>query len=486
MESLKEKTAKGMFWGAMNNGVQQVTGLVFGIILGRLLSPEDYGMMAMISIFSLIATSLQNSGFTVALANLKAPEHRDYNSVFWFNIIVGTSMYLILFFCAPLIADYYRTERLTALCRYAFLSVIIAGFGTAQSAFLFKNLMVRQQAKAGMTAVVCSSAVGAVMAWGGMAYWSLATQGLVFVGINTLMVWRYSSWRPTADIDFGPVRRMFRFSFKVLATGIITHVNNNVLNILLGRYFSVQATGNYNQAYQWNSKCTSLVQGMVQQVAQPVLAGLRDERSRQLAALRKMMRFTAFLSFPLLLGLGLVAREFIVIAITGKWLASAGLLQILTVSGAVMPLCVLLSNMLLSKGRSDLFLWCTLALGLTEILLMLLIWPLGIRTMVVAYTAVNILWLFVWHFFVRRLTGYSLMMLLRDIMPFALAALAVMAATSFATEAVGMPALKLAARIVMAAVLYYAVMRAARVQILKECEEFVRGRLKRKRSGAEG
>ena len=149
METLKEKTAKGLLWGGLNSGVQQVVGLAFGIVLGRLLSPSDYGMMAMISIFSLVATALQDSGFRTALTNLKDPRPEDYNSVFWFNIIVATTLYAALFLAAPLIGDYYHTERVVPLCRYAFLSIIIASLGTAQSAYLFKHLKAKQQAAAG-------------------------------------------------------------------------------------------------------------------------------------------------------------------------------------------------------------------------------------------------------------------------------------------------------------------------------------------------
>ena len=216
-ETLKERTAKGLFWGGLNSLTQQVIGIIFAIILGRLLDNADFGMMAMIGVFSLIATTLQNSGFPTALANMKEPRDEDYNSVFWFNIIVGFSAYLVLFFCAPLIAAYYNEPRLIPLCRYAFLSILIASFGTAQNAYLFKNLKARQQAKASMTAVVVSSVTGAACAFAGLAYWSLATQGLVYVSINTLMAWHYSPWRPSLHgITFEPVKRMLRFSFKIL------------------------------------------------------------------------------------------------------------------------------------------------------------------------------------------------------------------------------------------------------------------------------
>lgn len=480
MESLKEKTSKGLFWGGMNNLVQQIIGVVFGIILARSLDQSDYGMMAMIMVFSLVATALQDSGFKTALANLEHPEHKDYNSVFWFNIIAGVVLYLILFFSAPLIAQYYKEPALVPLCRYAFLSIMIASWGTAQNAWLFKNLRAKQQAKAAMVAVLLSSTVGAIMAFCHYGYWSLATQGLVYVFTNTLLVWYYSQWRPSfRNITFEPARRMFRFSCKILATSITTIINNNVLNILLGHYFGKVQAGVYNQAYQWDFKCFSLVQNMVNQVAQPVLVDLRSDGGRQLNALRKMMRFTAFIAFPLLLGFGLVAKEFIVIAITEKWLESAKLIQLLCISGAVIPLSTLLSNLIISKGRSGLYFWCTFCLGIAQILTMVVIYPYGLHTMVVAYVLLNVAWLFVWHTFVWRLTGYSLQLFLKDIIPFALAAAGVMLLTGIVTSQISSLYLLLISRILLAAVFYYAVMKVARVQILKESEQFILSKFKK-------
>lgn len=475
MSTLKEKTAQGLLWGGLNSGIQQLVGLAFGIILGRLLSPSDYGMMAMISIFSLVATALQDSGFRTALTNIEHPKHEDYNSVFWFNIIMASSLYVILFLAAPLIGEYYHTPRVVPLCRYAFLSIVIASLGTAQSAYLFKHLRAKQQAEAGALAVILSSLTGVGMAFAGMAYWSLATQGLVYVGINTLLQWHFSPWRPSIHgITFAPVRRMFRFSCKILATTIMTHVNNNVLNILLGHYFTPRDTGNYNQAYQWNTKCYSLVQSMVAQVAQPVLVSLNGEEGRQKDVFRKMMRFTAFITFPLLFGFGLVAKEFIVIAIGEKWLASAQLIQILCISGATMPLSTLFSNMIISKGRSGTFFWCTFTLGLVQIATMVLIWPMGIRSMVIAYTILNTSWLLVWLFFVRRLIGYGYWMFFCDVMPFALAAAGVMGVAYIATMPLSNLIALLISRFIIAVVLYYVVMKIARVKILAECERFVK------------
>ncbi len=480
MQNLKEKTGTGLFWGGMNNLVQQLIGVVFGIILGRLLSQSDYGMMAMISVFSLVANALQNSGFIVALTNLERPEHRDYNSVFWFNILMGAFLYAVLFFLAPLIAEFYGNKPLVPLCRYAFLSFVIASFATAQNAWLFKHLRAKQQAKAAMTATLVSSIVGSAMAFCGMAYWSLATQGIVYVAVNTGLIWHFSEWRPTIKgITFAPVRRMFRFSCKILLTTITTIINNNVLNILLGRLFGEHQTGVYNQAYQWNFKCFSLVQNMINQVAQPVLVDLRGDGARQLNALRKLMRFTAFVSFPLLFGFSAVAKEFIVLAITDKWLASAELLQILCIAGAVIPLSTLLSNLIVSSGKSGTYLGITLSLCVAQTACMLVVYPYGLRTMVVSYAVLNGVWLFVWYVFARRETRYGFWKFLSDILPFALSAAVTGAAAVWITRCVPSLWLLLICKCIAFAGLYYAIMKLLRVKILCECETFIMEKLKR-------
>lgn len=472
-QSLKETTAKGLFWGGLNNGFQQLLGLIFGIILGRLLSPTEYGMVGMISIFTLIGTALQNSGFKNAIANLKHPTHNDYNSVFWFNIIIGCSVYVILYFCAPLIARFFHNADLIPLCRYAFLSIIFSSLGTAQSAYLFRNLRVKEQAKAGMTAVIISNIVGVTMAWKGFSYWALATQTLVYILLNSLLLWYYSPWRPSFHVNFKPLKEMFKFGCKILATTILTHINNCVLNILLGRLYTPREVGNYSQANIWSSKCYYLLQGMVDQVAQPLFTEVTDERERQLHILRKLVRFIAFLSFPMLFGLSLVSHEFILVTIQEKWLVCADYLQILCIGGAFIPLYTVFLNLIISKGKSGTYMFITLALCLSQIIAMILLYPFGILTMIVVYTLINIVWVFVNHFFVRKYTGYQLKQFLLDILPFALTALGVMLITYACTMMITNPYILLIVRVILAAALYYILMRAANVVVLKECMDFV-------------
>ena len=488
MESLKDKTARGLFWGGMNNGVQQLLGLAFGIILGRLLDPSDYGMTAMLAVFSVIANELQSSGFKTGLINLREPRHEDYNAVFWFNIVAGALIYAVLFLAAPLIARFYGNPALIPLSRYVFLGFVFSSFGMAQSAYLTKQMQIKQIAKCGMTATLTSSLVSVAMAAMGFGYWALATQYLMYIAVNTLLLWCFSAWRPTLSpltSHLSPLKKLFPFSFRIMLSAIFTQLNANIMNLLLGRFYGEANTGHYNQAYQWSSKCFLLVGNMLKQVDQTVLVGLREERERQLSVLRKMVRFTAFISFPLLFGLAIVSHEFIMLAIGEKWAFAASLLPLLCLCGAFMPLSTLLTDSVISQHRSDIYLWSTIALGVLQIALMVGLWRQGIMVMVVAYTLLNIAWMFVWHFFVRRLMGYRLTDFLKDILPFALAAAFVMGLTWLITYQFTVYSLRftddylrlwilLISRVVMAMLLYYGLMRIAGAVILKEVIAFIK------------
>ena len=272
-----------------------------------------------------------------------------------------------------------------------------------------------------------------------------------------------------------------------MLSAIFTQLNNNVMNLLLGHYYGKTNTGHYNQAYQWSSKCFLLVGNMLRQVDQTVLVGLRDERERQLAVLRKMMRFTAFISFPLLFCLALVSHEFIVLAIGEKWAFAASLLPLLCLSGAFMPLSTLLTDSVISQHRSDIYLWSTVVLGVLQIAMMVGLWRQGIVVMVWAYTLLNIIWVFVWHFFVRRLMDYRLLSFLKDIVPFALAAAVVMLFTWWMGEFIVYSLwfiddylklwILLISRVVIAMLLYYGIMRIAGAVILKEVIAFFKKKI---------
>jgi O-antigen/teichoic acid export membrane protein len=475
--TLKGKTAKGLFWGGLSNGIQMLLNLSFGIALGRILNANDYGMVGMLTIFSVIAGSIQESGFTNALANKRDAKHNDYNAVFWFSILMGLSIYIILFFCAPLIAKFFRNPKLIPLARFYFLGFLISSSATAHNAVLFKKLMVKQKAISQITALAISGIISVIMALNGMVYWGLATQSIIYIFIVTICLWYFSPWRPSFHINLRPLKTMFAFSSKILVTNIFIQTNNNIFSVLLGRFFSTAEVGFYSQANKWDNMGYSLINNMVVGVAQPVLTEVSDDLKRQRNVFRKMLRFTAFISFPAMLGLALIAKELIIITVKEKWLPCVPILQILCIWGAFFPIITLYSNLIISKGKSNIFMWNTIILGILQIIVLLLIYPYGISPMITTFVTINILWLFVWQYFIWKQIKLSLWDALKDIAPFAFLATFTMIITYFITHGIVNIYLLFLTKIIIAALIYVILMWISHAVVFKESIQFF---LKRK------
>ena len=479
-EGLKERTAKGLMWGAINNLTTQLLSVLIGIVLGRLLTPSEYGMVGMLAIFTAIAGSLQDSGFTAALTNLKQATHREYNAVFWFSTLMALLIYLLLYFTAPLIASFLHQPELVSLSRLVFASLLMAGIGIAHAAYMFRNMMNREKAINSFFALAGSGIIGITLALKGYSYWSLAWQQFAYITIINIGRLYYVRWMPSLKVDFTPIREMFGFSSKILVTNIMTQVNNNVLSLIFGRLFNAGAVGNYTQAAKWNTMGHSLISGTIQQVAQPVLASISDEEDRQLKVFRKMLRFTAFLSMPAMLGLALIA-DFIVLLLGQQWTDSVLLLRILCISGAFLPIQTLYQNLFISLGRSDKYMWCTALQIVVQISVILIFSIWGLQVMVAAYSAMLIIWIGVWQTMARQLIGLRFCDMGKDVMPFLLSAAACMVASYYATSAISQPVVSLAARIAIAALLYMGIMKVARVKIFDECISYFLQHIKRKK-----
>ncbi len=473
-ETLKEKTAKGLFWGALNNGSMQVLNIVIGIFLARLLSTADYGLVGMIAVFTAVATALQESGFTSALANLERPTDNDYNSVFWFSTIVSCISYTVLFFCAPLIANFYNHPELVALSRFIFVSLLFSAIGTAPLAYMFKNMIIKETTILRSTSLLISGIVSITLALNGYGYWSLAWQQITYITLVSLGRFFIIPWRPSLKIDFTPVRQMFGFSYKILITSIVNTVSQNVLTLIFGRLYSANAVGNFTQALKWDNMASMLVSGTIGQVAQPILVELKSEQDRQVQAFRKMLRFTAFLAFPAMFGLAMVSHEFIVVTISEKWNDSIEMLRVLCISGAFLPFYTLYQNLIISRGQSNIYLWCTVSLIVAQILLVVVCHTHGMIFMVYVYTLITILWLLVWQYFAHREIGVKLHHVLMDILPYMGASAAVMLAVYCSTLFIQNLYVLLLVRIVFAAVLYFVLMKVLGAKMLEECLRFVK------------
>ena len=436
-ETLKEKTAKGLFWGGISTFLQQIIGMVFGIVIARILNPDDYGLVAMLAIFSAIANTIMDSGFTTALINKKTIRHEDYNAVFWFSAFCGIIIYVILFLLAPFIAKFYNQSVLTNLSRVLFLSFLFSSLGIAHNALLFKQLKVKQRGIIDIAAVSVSGLIGLILALSGFAFWGLAIQAVSQSLTSTILRWYFSKWKPSLSFDFSPIKEMFGFSSKILFNNILGQISTNIFSVLLGKYYTVTDTGYYGQGNKWMYLGNSVIVGMIQNVAQPVLVEVIEEKVRQKNVFRKMLRFGAFISFPAMFGLALVAKEFILITLGLKWIKSVEYIQLLSIMGAFNFISVLYTNILYTYGKSSLILISSTIIYFFYILLALLLASFGIYYLVLGGVFYSIIvTVFVWCFISRKIIRVSLGDLLKDISPYLFLTIGVFILVSFLTMSI--------------------------------------------------
>lgn len=476
-QTLKEKTAKGLFWGSINGGIQQILNVVFGIFLARLLSPGDYGLIGMLGIFMGVATVLQDSGFSTALINRKGIKHEDYNSVFWFSFSVGLICYVILFFCAPLIADFFGHPELTNLSRVLFLWFLIGSTSIAHSAMMTKKLMVKERTKIEVSAMIASGIVGVALAYKGYAYWGIAIQTVTNAFVGAVLRWYYIKWRPTFTFAFRPLKEMYSFGVKILFTSIFAQINANIFTVLLGRFYKEDQVGYYTQGNKWMNMGYTFIWGMIGNVSLPVLSEVALDVKRQKQVFRKMLRFVSFISFPAMFGLALVAPELIVIGVSDKWLPCVPVMQLLCIWGAVTPINNLYIHVLLSQGKSNIYLYNTIALGAVQLIVVVSMLSLGIYYMVLAFVVVNVLWIFIWHYFVNKYVEISILDVAKDILSFCLISLIVLFITYFVTKLIFNIYMLFIAKVLLATFLYTFVMYLSGSVTFKESFTFL---LKRK------
>lgn len=472
-ETLKAKTSKGLFWGGMSNFFQQLLGALFGIYLARTLLPDDYGLVGMLAIFTSLSMLLQESGFPSALMNRKEIRHDDYNAVFWFNIIVAVSIYLILYFGAPAIARYFHHPELVKLSRWLFLGQIISGFSVSQRAYLNKNLKIKEMAITNIVAMAISGTLGVYLAWKGYAYWALVIQALAQGVLVNIGYWFFSDWHPTFHVNFRPIKEMFPFSAKLLITGVLGSISGNYVSVILGRYYPAKQVGYYSNANKWSAMGSSVLTGMINSVALPVLATVVDERERQLRVLRKMVRFSAFISFPAMFTLAFIAPEFIIGLLTEKWAGSVLLMQIICIGAAFSPISGIFTNQILSRGQSTAFMWCQIVYLVLMLGLLFLLYPKGVTMMVIGITTLSVVWLIIWYILVWRNIGYKLVQLIADVLPFLAITIVSIIISWFITRWISNMYILMVAKAVVVAVLYILLMSLTQSVTFKESIQFI-------------
>ena len=355
-ESLKNKTVKGVGWSFVDNLSSSGISFLVGLVLARLLTPSEYGIMAIITIFIAISTSIVDSGFSNALIRKTDARRVDYNTVFFFNLVVSAVLYVVLYLAAPAISRFFREPLLVDVMRVISWILVINALAIIPRTLFVKDVDFKTQTKVSLAASIISGIVGIWMAFAGMGVWSLVGQQLSRQVLNTLLLWLYCKWRPVWEFSRQSFRELFGFGSKLLLSGLLDTVFKEIYAFVIGRCYTSAQLGQYTRAAQFNTIFSSNLTSVVQRVSYPVLSSIQDEPERLRGAYRKVIKSTMLITFAFMLGLAAVAKPLIVMLIGEKWLPAVGFLQIICFSGMLYPLHAINLNILQVKGRSDLFL----------------------------------------------------------------------------------------------------------------------------------
>ena len=379
MPGIKEKAISGVRWTTIEQVATMVLQFVIGIIVARLVDPSDYGLIAMLGIFISFGNIFVNSGFGIALIRKKDVTLEDYSTAFFFNIIIGLIVYVILFITAPIIARFYDTPLLEEITRYYTLTILINSFSIVQIAKLTHELRFRIQFLINLTALFVSGTLGIVLAYKGFGVWALVWQGLSASIIKTLLYIFFSKWKPLLLFSRNSFRYLFSFGSKLLVTNLIDTVYDNIYTLVIGKYYSAKSAGYYNRSLQMAQLPQNVVSQVVAKVALPVLTPYQEDNKKLLQVYEKMFRLTVFVSYPLMILMTVLAEPIILILLGEKWLPSVPYMQILTVSVIFVVLTLINLNLFFVKGRSGLVLKIDIYKKIVGFGVVILMIPLGLK-----------------------------------------------------------------------------------------------------------
>lgn len=416
-DSLKNKTLKGVRWSFIDNIAGSGITFFVGLVLARLLSPAEFGIIGMITIFIAISNSIIDSGFSNALIRKLDATNKDYNTVFIFNLGVSLFLYLLLYVSAPAISRFYNEAQLILVTRGIGLVLICNALGVIQRTLLIKAVNFKTQAKISLIASSGSGIIGIGMAFYGFGVWSLVVQQVSRQFFNSLFLWVFNKWRPAVEFSMKSFKELFGFGSKLMISGIINTVYQNIYYLIIGKFYTSAQLGQYTRAEQFKNIFSENLTSVVQRVSYPVLSSIQNEEERLLAAYRKIIKTTMMVAFGCMLGMAAIARPIILILIGEKWFQAVTYLQIMCFAAMLYPLHAINLNILQVKGRSDLFLKLEIYKKILAVIPVSLGIFFGIEYLLLGSVFNSFIAFFLNSFYSATLINYSSLQQVKDILP---------------------------------------------------------------------
>lgn len=413
-----------MIWSFIDSFANQGVQFLVGIVLARILSPREFGLIGMLTIFIAISQSFIDSGFSSALIRKNNCTQKDYSTVFIFNFLVSVIFFFVLFFSAGAVSSFFAEPQLKALLRVLGLALIFSAFGIIQRTILTKRIDFKTQTKVSLVSSISSGVIAISMALTGFGVWSLVALTISRFALNSLFLWIWNKWRPDWVFSRRSFNELFGFGSKLLVSGLIDTTYRNIYYLVIGKYFSAVELGYYTRADQFKAFPSQNLNAIISRVSYPVLSSIQDDKVQLKANYKRLIRSTMLITFVLMLGMAAVAKAMILTLIGEKWLPAVIYLQMLCFVGMFYPLHALNLNMLQVQGRSDLFLRLEIIKKILAVPVIIIGIFYGIKIMIMGMMVLTLIAYYLNSFWSGKFIGYSFLEQVKDILPsFLLAAL---------------------------------------------------------------
>jgi O-antigen/teichoic acid export membrane protein len=479
--TLTKKTTIGIFWNFGEQLSKRGIGIVVTLLLARFLTPDDYGLIAMIAVFLAIASSLMDLGFNQALIRKKDATNTDFSTAFYINLTLGGLSYLLLYASAPFIAAFYEEPRLIILIQVISVVIIINSFQVVQSAILSRNLNFKAQLKATVPATIISGLCAVILAYAGFGVWALIAQTIISSLLITVFLWFMDIWRPMFVFSRRSLSEMFGFGSKLFLSGLLDTVFRNIYVVVIAKLFTTTIAGHYFFANKVKELILYQLVNSIQTVTYPALATLQDDDIRLKAGYRKVIQVTTFGLFPVMAIVAALAEPLFRIFLTDQWLPAVPYLQLMCIAGLMYPLHSINLNILKVKGRSDLFFYLEIIkkINITVILLMSI--QFGVMGILIGQIISSVLSYLPNSYYSGKLINYPAKEQIQDFFPGLLLSSVIAFVIYIAVELSTQPALiELVFFSTLAGIMYIAASYTLKLEALKLAEELVREKLRRK------
>lgn len=413
----RETVASNVIWRFLERFGAQIVAFVVSIILARLLDPVVYGTVALVTVFTTIFQVFVDSGFGSALVQKKNADELDFSTVFYFNIVVCLLLYGVMFFVAPLIADFYGNSELTSIIRVLSFVLVISGFKSIQSTYVAKHLLFKKFFWATIIGTVISAVIGIYMAFKGYGVWALIAQNLINHFVDTIILWIIVRWKPKRMFSFERLKTLFKFGSKLLVSALMDVTYNQVRALIIGKKYSSEDLAFYNRGEQIPNLAINNLNSAIDSVLLPSLSLVQDDKARVKQMLRRSISVSCFLLFPVMMGIAVCANSIIAVLLTEKWSPAVIYLQLFCLIYAFYPIHTANLNAMKAMGRSDYFLKLetikkVLGLGL----LFGMMW-ISVEAIVWSLVIINLVSLVINTWPNRKILGYGFFEQMKDILP---------------------------------------------------------------------